>query len=912
MDAATVSVLMRGLEGDLQALLPGLRSTSAPDRGSDTDLRTRLHWNLLQFVKRLTARSPLLLIFDNAQFCDPSSLEIAHFLARQIREIPMLLVIAYASDEADAAPQLGSIERSLLVMKAAVLQEVQALTAHDVTTLLQRLFAIDLTSAQKHGSALHRHTAGNAFFLEEALKVLLQTDVIRKADDVWIVGDVAELTLPPTARDTIAARLSTISDDARRLAEISAVGGARTRLEILEDVARLEPARFADAIDELCGRRILVEDESTATTHYEFVHPIVQSAVLGMLTAPRTRALHTSIGEALIRLYGDDAIVHAAEIAVHLVPGSSLGSRQRDLEFLTTAGRDALRRRADREAAQWLAEALQIADKREPALPRAELRDLVEGLATARRRVGEDTSDLLLRALELSQSDGAAQSRILRVMGAAAVTRGQTSEALQFFDRAESVARAADRLDLAIRTRVTAGLTLQSLGRSQDAKRTLQEILPTAESLGDEALLGRVHRVLLQLYALSGDAAKARAHGERALAHATASGDKVVAWAAHFAMATLAGFTGDRQGVDRHREQATNLADELRSPALQASTAELAIEYASAVGDWSEGLALAERTIPIARAIAPRTLLPRLLVWTGLMVLARDEVDRARALLNEAWQLARAHEVDETESLHVSDLGNVHNIIVAHTGQAALHLALRGWRRAVELCDRGVALADRFGFVVWSIHRLLPIQAEALLWLQEFDRVEVIGRRLREQSGALEHRLGLASATAIDALIMRFKHASPDAAARLLAAADELDAIPFVFHGARLRRNAAQLLAADGQTAAAIRELRVAHDTFARLGSEFELRGTRSELRSLGVRLPPRNPSAGAGMLTGRELEIARCVANRLSNKEIARALDISARTVSTHLSHIFEKLGVDSRGALADLVRSSPYLSEQ
>jgi DNA-binding CsgD family transcriptional regulator len=65
-------------------------------------------------------------------------------------------------------------------------------------------------------------------------------------------------------------------------------------------------------------------------------------------------------------------------------------------------------------------------------------------------------------------------------------------------------------------------------------------------------------------------------------------------------------------------------------------------------------------------------------------------------------------------------------------------------------------------------------------------------------------------------------------------------------------------------------------------------------------------------MLTGRELEIARCVANRLSNKEIARALDISARTVSTHLSHIFEKLGVDSRGALADLVRSSPYLSEQ
>jgi DNA-binding CsgD family transcriptional regulator len=459
---------------------------------------------------------------------------------------------------------------------------------------------------------------------------------------------------------------------------------------------------------------------------------------------------------------------------------------------------------------------------------------------------------------------------------------------------------------------VTAALTLQALGKADEAIRTIKEILPAADELADQALLGRLHRVLLQLFGLSGRAAEAREHGARALAYASASGDKDVAWSAHWAMAALAGFTGDSKGVAAHREQASILADELRSPVLQICTAEIAIEYASAVGDWSEGLALAERTIPIARAVATRTVLPRLLVWTGLMVLARDDVDRARALFDEAWRLSRADEVHDATSLLISDLGNVHNIILAHTGKAALHLALGDWRRAVELCDRAVALADRFGLVVWPIHRLLPILAEALLWLQEFDRVEAIGKRMREQSGALGHRLGLAWAAAIEALIMRFKHASPDAAAKMIASASELDAVPFVFHAARLRRNAAQLLAADGDNAAAIRELRIAHDIFARLGAEWELRGTRSQLRSLGVRLPPRNPSAGAGILTGRELEIARCVAQRLSNKEIARTLDISARTVSTHLSNIFEKLGVDSRGALADLVRSSPYLSEQ
>jgi DNA-binding CsgD family transcriptional regulator len=58
--------------------------------------------------------------------------------------------------------------------------------------------------------------------------------------------------------------------------------------------------------------------------------------------------------------------------------------------------------------------------------------------------------------------------------------------------------------------------------------------------------------------------------------------------------------------------------------------------------------------------------------------------------------------------------------------------------------------------------------------------------------------------------------------------------------------------------------------------------------------------------LTGREVEIVRLVVARRSNKEIGTALGISARTASTHLSNIFTKLGVESRGELADRVREA------
>jgi DNA-binding CsgD family transcriptional regulator len=81
--------------------------------------------------------------------------------------------------------------------------------------------------------------------------------------------------------------------------------------------------------------------------------------------------------------------------------------------------------------------------------------------------------------------------------------------------------------------------------------------------------------------------------------------------------------------------------------------------------------------------------------------------------------------------------------------------------------------------------------------------------------------------------------------------------------------------------------------------------GKRDLLRRLGARPPARPPAGGTGSLTGRELDIARLVARRKSNKEIATALGISPRTVSTHVSNIFAKLSVSSRGELAEMVKA-------
>ena len=121
---------------------------------------------------------------------------------------------------------------------------------------------------------------------------------------------------------------------------------------------------------------------------------------------------------------------------------------------------------------------------------------------------------------------------------------------------------------------------------------------------------------------------------------AEASGQRSVAWSAHWALAMLGGLTGRAEDVRRHLAEAHRIADELRSPLFRVWTSEVEIEYCAGIGDWDHAVALAERTIDVARSLGQRTLLPRVLVWLGLLYLGRGDVERGKACVDEAWELA--------------------------------------------------------------------------------------------------------------------------------------------------------------------------------------------------------------------------------------------------------------------------------
>ncbi|HEY3190279.1 MAG TPA: LuxR C-terminal-related transcriptional regulator, partial [Solirubrobacteraceae bacterium] len=117
-------------------------------------------------------------------------------------------------------------------------------------------------------------------------------------------------------------------------------------------------------------------------------------------------------------------------------------------------------------------------------------------------------------------------------------------------------------------------------------------------------------------------------------------------------------------------------------------------------------------------------------------------------------------------------------------------------------------------------------------------------------------------------------------------------------------------LAAAGRREPAIAALRMAESELDACGSARVRDEMRRELRRLGARAEVRGPASaddsGIGSLTKRELEIARLVTDRRTNREIASTLFLSDKTVESHLRNIFAKLGVSSRVDVARAVERS------
>jgi predicted ATPase len=158
-EPATLSVLTRGGAAELGYVFPNLGASADRERaaaGADpSEIKARLLWTFTQCLGRLAAKQPLFIVLENLQWADASSLELLHFVARQIESQRIILLGTYNEAERDANATLRTTEQSLLGLGCLTVRKLDPLEREEVDEIVAQMFGVD-KAVTRHFSSRKR------------------------------------------------------------------------------------------------------------------------------------------------------------------------------------------------------------------------------------------------------------------------------------------------------------------------------------------------------------------------------------------------------------------------------------------------------------------------------------------------------------------------------------------------------------------------------------------------------------------------------------------------------------------------------------------------------------------------------------------------------------------------------------
>lgn len=842
------------------ALLEGAAALCAPvfdlshgghsSRGVEERSFAVLH-GLYWLCANLADRAPLALSVDDAHWSDPASLEFIAYLARRIGELRIALLIA-------TRPVEEAVDEQVLVElrndPRAALVRPAPLGPRAIAELVRAEIGRDPDEA--FVATCRAATEGNPFLVRELVREVDERGIPPSADGVERARELG----PRTVARRLLARLGRASPLAVPVARAAAVLGIDADVRRIATLAKLPPAEVTAALGVLEAVRIVAEARPV-----QFVHPIVRSAIYADTPAGERARLHAQAA----RMLADEEAT-TERVASHMLSAEPAGEVA-TVELLVAAAREALGRGSPGSAAAYLRRALT-----EPPTAHTRPRVLAE-LGLAESLVGDVRAIAHLREALARPPDEQTQRAAALALARFLVLSGHPGRAAGIFETAPS---GPDRWQLAL------------------------EGAAVAACVGDVEAAPRSRKRLAVLRARAAADPEAPPVVFAALAIADAQANEPAEHVAALARRALA------DGGGRGLGWVTGLVAVF-------SALLFAESYDDAGEAVEEALAVVRArgsTVHFAMCSAMRSCLALRL---GAVVDAEED---ARAALEAAPRQAHGFYGMFALATLVESLlergrpgdaeHELERIGLPHNPTAITYGALLNARGRLHLEQQRAAEALE-DFLAAGRHMLRAqcpspspgawrsgaAQAQLALGHAEAAREPANEEVALARAQRVPRALGVALRTAGLVEGGRSELALLEESVRVLEESQatlEL-ARSLAELGAALRRR--------GRRSEARERLRRALDLAHRCGGEAVGEQAHTELLATGAR-PRRVLLSGLESLTASERRVAEMAARGMTNSHIAQALFVSRRTVETHLTHAFQKLGIDSRTRLAEILR--------
>jgi class 3 adenylate cyclase len=330
-----------GAEAELLSELLSLPNRAAELNLSPQRKREMLFEALLHQLAGLARAHPVLAVFEDAHWLDPTSRELLDLMVERVRRLPVLLVITFRPEF--QAPWGGQPHVTVLALNR--------LGERDVAALVLGLAGNTPLGGDVVEEIVER-TDGVPLFVEELTKAILEgADQENRVAAVLSASPLSSLAVPSTLHASLVARLDRIGAAAREVAQIGSILGREFSYELIRLVADRSEDELQASLARLDGAGLLFCHGTPPHSSYLFKHALVQDAAYGTLLRARRQELHTRVAATLEQHYVD-LIERQPELLAHHLTGG--GANERAVDQWLKAGQYAATRSAHLEAISHL------------------------------------------------------------------------------------------------------------------------------------------------------------------------------------------------------------------------------------------------------------------------------------------------------------------------------------------------------------------------------------------------------------------------------------------------------------------------------------------------------------------------------------------------------------------------------
>ncbi|MGY4400806.1 AAA family ATPase [Bradyrhizobium sp. USDA 3315] len=604
---------------------------------------------LISQLEALTRQNPVLMIFEDAHWADPTSLEVLSRVIDRIRTHRVLLLVTFRPE----------FEPSWFAQPHVTALVINRLAECEASAMIDHIAASTLPESIRQD--IIERTDGVPLFVEEMTKAVLEAGGEDVEQRTVVAAPLPALAVPASLHASLMARLDRLGA-AKEVAQIGAVIGREFSYELLAAVSGDGDEKRHVAMERLLHSGLILRRGTTLRPTFLFKHALVQEAAYGSLLRSKRSMLHGQVAHVLEHQFPERAEAEPELVAHHF---TEAGQVEPGISYWLKAGQRAAERSANAEALRHLNRGLALLLKLPDTIGRdqSELEFQVAlgtPLVAVHGWASPEVATARARAVELCEKLGDPAHLLPVLFGQAiyCINNGKTLDGLGMANRCWSLAKnSGDRIALLVAHRAMGSALLQ-LGRFADAKAHLEPILLLHDPERDRALASQY----IVDPGVSGGAFFALSlwilgYPEQALAardkvfclaprlnHANSS-----AFAYFFAGAQLSELIGDIDSLNNFVGKTTELSQRYQLPTWNAHATVLAGWALAQRGQLEQGLMLCGEGIAKLRKIGTEyhlshyfCLLAVMHAWIGNSEASlrdlRDSKDHVTATEEHFWE----------------------------------------------------------------------------------------------------------------------------------------------------------------------------------------------------------------------------------------------------------------------------------